>query len=141
MSDANEIVRQRQSAIRRELDRRGIALKAISFDAKLPYPTLLTYFPQEGGREPVMMPASAFYALAESRAIPDDLLSLLLPAGCMIVRVPEGVDHDEVEKHCRDFLATKGAFHHPLSEAGRDLGPNEVAELCTKVSQIRAVAA
>jgi len=140
MSDANEIVRQRQSAIRRELDRRGIALKAVSFDASIPYPTLLTYFPQEGGREPVMMPMSAVYACAESKAIPDDLLSLLLPTGCMIVRVLEGIDHDEVENHCRDFLGTKGGFHHPLSENGRDLGPNEIAILNTKASRLRAVA-
>lgn len=140
MSDANDIVRQRQSAIRRELDRRGIALKAVSFDAKLPYQTLLTYFPPEGGAKPVMMPMSAVYACAESKAIPDDLLSLLLPTGCMIVRVAEGVDHDEIETHCRDFLGSKGAFHHPLSEAGRDLSPGEIAILCQKAARLRVVA-
>jgi len=141
MSDANEIVRQRQSAIRRELDRRGIALKAISFDAGLPYPTLLTYFPQEGGRDPVMMPMSAVYACAESKAIPDDLLSLLLPTGCVLVRVPEGIDHDQLETVCRDILATKGKAHHPDSPAGRELSACEIAELNGKVAHLRAVAA
>ena len=43
--DRNEIVRTRQSAIRRELDRRGIALKVISFDSGISYSTLLTYLP------------------------------------------------------------------------------------------------
>jgi len=141
MSDANEIVRQRQSAIRRELDRRGIALKAVSFDASIPYPTLLTYFPQEGGREPVMMPMSAVYACAEGNAIPDDLLSLLLPAGCVMVRIPEGIDFDEVEEACRDFLTAKGKAHRPDSPGGRELAPVETQDLTCKVAHLRAVAA
>jgi len=140
MRDNNEIVRQRQSAIRRELDRRGIALKAVSFDSGLSYSTLLSYLPQEGGDKPAMMPMSAVYALAESRAIPDDLLSLLLPAGCMIVRAPEEIDHDEIEGACRDYLATKGKAHHPESEAGREIGPTEAAELTKRAAVLKAVA-
>lgn len=129
MSDANEIVRQRQSAIRRELDRRGIALKAVSFDASLPYPTLLTYFPQEGGREPVMMPMSAVYACVESKAIPDDLLSLLLPTGCVLVRLPENVDHDEVCKAMGAYLRDKHEAHAATSPAGPAIAPCEDARL------------
>jgi hypothetical protein len=141
MSDANEIVRQRQSAIRRELDRRGIPLKVVSCDSGIPYQTLLTYFPPEGGARPVMLPMSAVYCLLTGKAISDDLLSLLLPAGRAIVQIPEGIDHDEVEAAARDFLAAKGAAHHPLSEAGRDIGPGEAAVLSKKVVSLVAVAA
>jgi len=140
MRDNNEIVRQRQSAIRRELDRRGIALKAVSFDSGLSYSTLLSYLPQEGGDKPAMMPMSAVYALAESKAIPDDLLSLLLPAGCLIVRAPEEIDHDEIEQAARDYLAAKGKAHHPESEAGRELGPNEMRDLTMRAVTLKAVA-
>ena len=140
MRDRNEIVRERQSAIRRELERRGVALKAVAMDAQISYSTLVSYLPQPGGDKPVMMPMGVVYALAESRAIPDDLLSLLLPTGVMLVRVPEGVDHDEVETHCRDFLSAKGKAHHPDSEAGREIGPNEAAELTKRAVVLKAVA-
>ena len=140
MRDRNEIVRERQSAIRRELDRRGIALKAVAMDAQISYSTLVSYLPQPGGDKPVMMPMGVVYALAESRALPDDLLSLLLPAGVMLVRVPDGIDHDEIEGACRDFLSTKGAAHHPDSEAGREIGPGEHAELTKRAVVLKAVA-
>ena len=52
MALVNDIIRERQLAIRRELDRRGIALKVVSYDSKIPYPTLLTYFPG-GDRVPL----------------------------------------------------------------------------------------
>jgi len=138
--DRNEIVRTRQSAIRRELDRRGIALKVISFDSGISYSTLLTYLPQEGADKPAMIPMSAVYALAESKAIPDDLLSLLLPTGCLIVRAPEEIDHDEIEQAARDYLAAKGKAHHPESEAGRELGPNEKRDLTMRAVTLKAVA-
>jgi len=141
MRDRNEIVRERQSAIRRELDRRGIALKAVAMDAQISYSTLVSYLPQPGGDKPVMMPAGAIYALAETRAIPDDLLSLLLPAGVLMVRVPEGVDHDEIEEAARDYLAEKAKAHHLESEAGRDIGPNENQALTERATVLKAVAA
>ena len=140
MRDRNEIVRDRQSAIRRELDRRGIALKAVAMDAQISYSTLVSYLPQPGGDKPVMMPMGVVYALAETKAIPDDLLSLLLPAGVVFVRVPEGIDHDEIAEHCRDFLSAKDKAHHPESEAGRELGPNEKADLTKRAVVLKAVA-
>ncbi len=140
MSDANEIVRARQSAIRRELDRRGIALKAVGFDAGIPYQTLLTYFPQEGGARPVMIPGAAIYALAYGKAIPLDLLSLLMPTGYAIIALPDGLDLDEVEKASREFLAAKGEAHHPDSPGGRELADCEVVTLNRKAAKLRAVA-
>lgn len=72
--------------------------------------------------------------------IPDNLLSLLLPAGRLIVRVPEEIDHDEIEKAARDFLATKGDAHREDSEMGRDIGPNEKKALTAKAVVLKAVA-
>ena len=41
------IVRERQLVIRRELDRRGIAMKIVAMDSAIPYSSLLSYFPVE----------------------------------------------------------------------------------------------
>lgn len=141
MPSNDEIVRQRQSAIRRELDRRGIALKAVAFDAGIGYSVLLGYFPQEGGAKPVMLPTSALYALAAGEAIPPDLLSLLVPDGFAIVRVPELLNHHEIADACQDYLAAKHAAHHPESEAGEAIGPGEDSALRNKFTVISGRAA
>lgn len=131
MTDANTIMRERQLAARREIDRRGIALKAVSLDSTIPYPTLLSYFP--AGREPAVIPMSAVYLLADNRALPFDVLNLLMPAGVALVQVPEGIDYDELADAFADFLKTKNDFHHPDSECGRDIGPREADTLAGKV--------
>lgn len=137
MRDSSVIVKERQSAIRRELDRRGVSLKAISFDSNVPYSTLLSYFPEEGGRDPAMMPVSVLFRLIG--IIPNDVLSLLLPSAHVIMRVPEGLDHDDVEDAARDFLAVKGKAHHPESPGGRELADCEQADLDKLASRLRAV--
>lgn len=129
MADVSEIVRQRQTGIRRELDRRGIALKVVALDSNIPYPTLLTYFPMEGAAKPVMLPMSAVYSLAAGNAIPSDLLSLLVPDGFAIVRVPEALNHDEIAEAMVEYLAEKQKAHHPESECGPAIGPNESGKL------------
>jgi hypothetical protein len=136
MTDATTIIRQRQLAIRRELDRRAVHLKAVSFDSGIPYPTLLSYFPAEGSRDPAVMPVSALYCLIG--AVPDDLLSLLLPDGRVIVQVPAEVDHDEAANAMQDFLIAKAASHHPESEAGREIGPTEDRALRSKLALVKA---
>lgn len=140
MISNDEIVRGRQSGIRRELDRRGIALKLVAHDSSIPYPTLLTYFPQEGGAKPVMLPTSALYALAASDAIPLDLLSLLLPGGFLIVRAPEAIDHDDIEAACRDYLAAKGAAHRADSPGGTALAECEIVTLNGKAARLKVAA-
>jgi hypothetical protein len=74
-------------------------------------------------------------------AIPDDLLNLMAPEGWAVVRVPTGIDYDDISEACRDFISSKDKAHHPESEAGRDIGPNEHAELAGKVVQLRGRAA
>lgn len=134
MRDVSMIIRERQLAIRRELDRRNIPLKVVAFDSGIKYDTLLSYFPG-GERQPAEMPVSAAFSLCGN--IPDDLLNLLAPDGFAIVRVPAGIDYDEVSAGCREFLAEKDKAHHPESEAGRDIGPTEHAKLSSKVVQLR----
>jgi hypothetical protein len=135
------IIRERQKSIRREVDRRGIALKAVSFDSAIPYETLLTYFPQPGSRDPAQIPGGAIFALCEGEALPLDLLSLLLPGGFLIVKAPEAVDHDEIEAACRDYLAAKGAAHRADSPSGPEIADCEDSTLNGKVAHLRAVAA
>lgn len=141
MTDGSRIVKQRQLAIRREMDRRGLLLKIVAADSGIPYPTLASYFPADPLAEPAQIPGGAIYALAETRALPTDILSLLMPAGMAMVEVPEDVDHDELETALLDLLATKAAAHHPESECGREIGPNEDAELRNKVVQLPIVRA
>lgn len=142
MPTNDEIVRQRQCDIRREIDRRAIALKAVSFDSGIPYETLLTYFPNpEGARKPAMIPASAVYAILAGKALPGDLMSVLLPAGWQLIQVPEEVDHDEIERAARDYLSEKGLAHRTDSPAGRDIAACEDNRLRVKATRLRAVAA
>lgn len=131
------IVRDRQQAIRRELDRRGIAMKAVSHDSGIPYPTLLTYFPEPGGREPAQIPGGAIYALCG--ALPSDLLSLLLRDGFQIVRVPEEIDHDELQRRCDDFCRTKMKAHRADSPAGPEIARCEDTELRQKAGHLQVV--
>ena len=141
MSDAIRIVRARQLAIRREIDRRGISLKVIAFDSGVKLPTLVSYFPKEGTRDPANIPGSAIYSLASAESFPDDLLSLLLPDNRAIVHVPDGVDHDDLAAACSEYLSRYAAARHPSSEAGIALGKGEVTRLDGAATVLRAVVA
>lgn len=138
MRDENMIVRERQQAIRREMDRRGISLKQVQFDGGWEtVSTVASYFPQEGGKDPATMSVAALFRLLTTKALPAELLSLLLPDDFAIVQIPSAIDHDDVERACRDFLATKGEAHHPDSPAGRDIADCEGRTLDCKVIQLR----
>lgn len=136
MTDYVRIIRERQRAIRREIGRRGIAMKQIEFDSGIAHKTLLSYFPADSAVEPAQIPGGAIFALCAGRALPIDLLSLLLPDGFQIVEVPEAIDHDELSAMCADLIATKNAAHHPDSEAGREIGPGEAAKLDEKAATL-----
>jgi len=145
MRDANMIVRERQLAIRREMDRRSISLKAVSFDSGIPYATIVSYFPGEKNKEPATIGAAALFLLCEGvegkgPALPLDLLSELLPASFAIVRQPENLDHDEYETMCRDYLAAKAQAHKACSPAGREISDCEREALDSKVVHLKAAA-
>lgn len=120
-----------QQTIFREALRRGTTLKAIAFDCGSGYTTV-----QAWAKGEAVMSIAGLYSLVG--VIDDDLLSMLLPDGRQIVRLPEDLDHDEIETACRDFLAAKGQAHHPESECGREIGPNEKDVLDRKVVALRA---
>ncbi|GAA4827257.1 hypothetical protein GCM10023232_26880 [Sphingosinicella ginsenosidimutans] len=134
MRDENAIMRDSLLEIRQQLDRRGIPLKVCASKASVSYSTFLSWFPAAG--TPQIPSLASLPALA--RALPGDLLSLLLPDGYHIVPGPDGIDYDEFSAGCRAFIDAKDRAHHPESEAGRDLGPNERADLDGKVVRLRA---
>lgn len=139
MQPASSIVKQRQLAIRREMDRRNIAMKAVAFDSGIPGPTLASYFPQDQHADPAQIPGGAIYALAASEALPADLLSLLVPDGWLMVKVPEAVDHDTLSQLAQDYLDTKLAAHRHDSPAGPAICPDlEKPDLDGKVARLRA---
>lgn len=141
MADYNTIMRERQRAVRREMDRRGISLKAVALDCGVPYPTIRSYFPGERNAVPAVMPTSVLYAMAEAEALPLELLSLLMPDGVQLVRVPEDIDHDELSRACRAYVDLKGEAHHPASEDGREIGAGENVQLLRAAANVRAAAA
>lgn len=139
MADANTIIRERQKAIRREIDRRGISIKAVQFDGGWDTSsTVLSYFPADRDKEPAIMSVAALFRLFN--ALPTDLLSMLLPEGHTIVRVPEGIDHDEIAPAMREYLSRKDAAHHPDSPAGREISECEDADLRGIVAQLKVAA-
>ncbi len=124
---------KRMFRIAQDPTRYGLTLKMIAADANLGYDSVRNYAAGE-----TQMPMTALYALVG--VVPDELLSLLLPNGRQIVAIPDGVDHDELEAACRDFLSAKGAAHHPASPAGREIAPIESDQLSRKAARLRAVA-
>jgi hypothetical protein len=130
------IIRERQAAMRREMDRRGIAMKVVSQDSGISYSTLLTYFPADQYKTPVQIPGSAIYALTGH--LPPDILSLLLPTGHVIVKAPEEINHDEIADAMADYLAEKQHAHHPDSPDGREIAECEDNILRGKFALVRA---
>jgi hypothetical protein len=130
------VIRGRQAAIRRELDRRQIAMKVVAQDSGIAYGTLLTYFPADSDKQPVQIPGSAIFALAGK--IPSDLLSLLLPDGFQVVRAPEDINHDEIADVMADYLASKQHAHHPESPEGREISNCEDNVLDGKFVRVKS---
>lgn len=142
MHDENTAVRDRQKLIRRMMDDRDIAIKAVQFDGEWKDPsTVLSWFPANREVEPKAMSLAGFYRLAKRRALPLDLLSVLLPEGLRIVSVPEEIDHDEIAAVLHDYLQTKERAHHPESPDGREISDCENATLSGKVVDFQAKSA
>lgn len=138
MRDVSDIVKERQSAMRAALEECGMSFKVIASNSGIPYTTLLSYFPDaRANAEPAMMPVSALVKLIG--IVPEKIISLSLPDTHQVLRVPAGVDHDEFEMGCRDYLATKGMAHRPDSPAGRDISACEDDAL--RVARLRVVGA
>lgn len=126
-----------QERIFRIAQREGLTLKAISLDSGIPYSTLRSYAGNNG--ETAEMPVSALYKLVG--IIPDELLSLLLPDGRSIVRIPENIDHDAIAQWAETYNAKKLAAHRADSECQEQIGPSEKADLDNTVVQFPGSAA
>lgn len=105
---------QRVFRIASDPTRYGLTLKLIAADSGLHYDSVRAYAAGE-----TTMPMNAFSALID--VIPDELLSYLVGKDRAIVRVPDAIDHDEIEDACRDYLETKGRAHHKNSPGGREV--------------------
>lgn len=123
---------KRMFRIAQDPTRYGLTLKMIAADADLNLQSVRNYAAGE-----TEMPLSALDALVG--VLPDELLTLLMPAGHAIVRVPEGMDFDDLECAARDFLALKGKAHHPDSPSARDISDCEAVSLGQAAARLRAV--
>ena len=142
MADYDKIVRERQGLIRRQMDAQRITIKQVQYDGGWESAsTVLSYFPADAEKVPATMSVAALFRLLETKALSAELLSLLLPEGHAIVRVPEGIDLDDFEEVMRDILATKAKAHRPDSPGGREIADCERVQLERKVvSLVRKVA-
>lgn len=120
-----------QQDVFRMADARGITRKSIHHDTGISTDTLGSW-----ARGEAVMSIAGLFSLVD--VIPDDLLSMLLPERRAIVHLPDGIDHDDFEDRCRDFLGTKGQAHHPDSPAGREISDCEKDVLDRKVVALRA---
>jgi hypothetical protein len=136
MDRKSQILDRQRRMFRIALDptRYGLTIKMIAADANLGEDSVRNYAAGE-----TMMPLFALDALID--VLPDDLLSLLLPAGRAIVQVPEEVNHDEAAAGMLAYLSDKASAHRPDSEAGPAIGPNEDARLRKRLTIVAAVAA
>jgi hypothetical protein len=131
-----DIIRDRQRLMRKAIDKSGILMKVVADDSGLSYSTLLTYFPADKDKTPVQIPGSVIFALTGH--LPANIMSLLLPAGHVIVRAPEEIDHDALSELMQDWVRTKEQAHHPDSEDGREIGPKEDNVLRGKFAAVKA---
>jgi hypothetical protein len=139
MCDRSEIMRARQMAVRREMDRRRLLLKTVAADSGLSLSTLASHFPLDG--TPAVMSVATLFQLLETRALPTDLAAWLLPGGLDIVEVPDGVDHDNLAAACTQYLTQYAAARHPAGEAGIAIGPREAGDLTGAAVRLRSVVA
>lgn len=135
MQDEKTILLDKQQRVFRiacDPKRYGLTLKLISMDSGLHYDSVRHYAAGE-----TALPLSAFVALMG--VVPDELLSLLLPDGRAIVKVPDEIDLDGLADQFTDFLHEKNAAHHPDSPAGRDIADCERDTLTSKVVHLPIV--
>ena len=136
MCHSTRIVKHRQLGIRREMGRRGISLTQVAQDSGVPLPSISTYFPANRDADPAMIPMAVVFALVDTQALPEDLLSQLLPDGVQFVRASDEIDHNAIAALCIDYLADLNTARHPESEAGEAIGPKEGERLDSKVTAI-----
>ena len=90
-------------------------------------------------RGETVMGLAAFYKLCG--VVPNELLSLMLPAGFQVVHTPENLDHDEVMRAIAEYSMLKMDAHRKDSVDGEEISACEDAALRVKLAAIRGKAA
>lgn len=135
MADDNAIVRETLLHIRQQLDERRIPLKVCAGKAGVSYSTFLSWFPADG--TPQIPSLAALRGLA--KALPGDLVSLLVPDGFHIVPDPDGMNYDDFAAGCLAFAAEHASARHPESECGVDIGPKEEQRLTQRKAKLTVI--
>lgn len=120
-----------QQSVFLEANNRGLTIKVIHFDTGVSQDTLRSW-----ARGEAVMSIAGLFSLVG--VIPDDLLSMLLPEGRQIVRLPDDLDHDQISDLAAEYLAEKAAAHKADSPAGPAIAPCEKEALDRKVVALRA---
>lgn len=123
-----------QQTVFLEANNRGLTIKVIHYDTGISQDTLRSW-----ARGEAVMSIAGLFGLVG--VIPDDLLSMLLPNGRLIVRVPEELDHDELSELAADYVKTKQDAHREDSPSGRDISACEREALDSKVVAFARAAA
>lgn len=124
-----------QKTMFRQAAVKGFTQELIHAETKLPTTSL-----SDWANGKAKMSLVGMLALAEVPDFPLELLSLILPSGMALVRVPSGIDHDQLAESFHDYLQTKEKAHHPESPAGREISDCEDASLRNKPACLRLVA-
>lgn len=101
----------------------GLTLKILSLDTGIPFGTLRSY------SQGTAMPVSALVKL--SRAIPNELTSLMLDPGGKVLAdaEPEESDLDDLARAAIDVLQKYVAARHPESDGGIRIVHSEKADI------------
>lgn len=137
MRDDSAIMRDALLTVRQQLDQRRIPHKVSAAKAGVSVSTWFSWFPADG--TPQVPSLASLDALL--RALPIDLANLLMPDGWAAVRVPEGIDHDEIGEWAERYAARKLAAHREDSPAGRDIADCEHRDLASIVVEFPGKAA
>ena len=90
-------------------------------------------------RGETVMGLAAFHKLCG--VVPNELLSLMLPAGFQVVHTPENLDHDEVMRAIAEYSMLKMDAHRKDSVDGEKISECEDAALRSKIASITGKAA
>lgn len=103
----------------------------IAEQAKLPKPTVDAW---AQGRNALSL--WGLKKLLRVKGLAPFLSRLFGPEAHALVCVPTGINHDEIAEACETYLSAKNKAHHPESEAGREIGPREDADLRQKFTVV-----
>lgn len=108
--------------------------KDIAEDAGISVNSISAY-----ARGETVMGLDKFYKLCG--IIPNELLSVMLPAGFELVHIPENLDHDEVMRAIAEYSMAKMDAHRADSPDGEQISDCEDVALRRKFAAIRGGAA